>query len=155
MQKVTKVVRDIELIENELNAAPAGILAFNIDNEKTVQTATTFLYLDKNIYIFFTPGDELFEKLLFNSFVSFAIIRNDKTKKQVKTDFSPVYNTFSITVSGTIRKIDEEKLIKDVKENYLKKYSRKFEPHKKNISSLGEVVIIDTEEIHAYEETGG
>jgi len=52
MQRFTNQIRDLELIESELKNTSVGVLALYIDDEKTIQYPTTFLYRDKNIYIF-------------------------------------------------------------------------------------------------------
>lgn len=155
MHKIITQIRDIELIEKELNTNPVGVLAVVSENERTIQKTVTFLYLDKNIYLLFKNDDEFYENLQFNALVSFTIVKNDKSRKLPKMDFTPVYDVFSISIAGILKKVDEQKLINEVKENFLKKYSKKSESGKKALSALGEVVIIDTEEIHAFEEIGG
>jgi predicted FMN-binding regulatory protein PaiB len=69
-------------------------------------------------------------------------------------DFDPTYNFFSISIRGTIKNIDDNKLIEELRENYLKKYKKATEGEI-NFSALSKIVIIDTEEIQAYEELGG
>lgn len=153
MRKIVTQIRDIVLIENELINNQSGVLALNLKNDTIAQFAITFLYRDKNVYFFFNDGDEEFEDIKFDTDVSFTIIKNNKIKKTQKLDFNPTYNIFSISVSGLIKEVDDPKLAGLLRKNYFKKYS-KPEEEKKN-SKSNKVVFIDTEEIQAYEETGG
>ena len=154
MHKNINQIRDLELIESELKTNPAGVVALNHGSEKIAQIATPFLYQDKNIYIFFGNTDEFFENIHFNDYASFTIIKIGKPKKSKDIDFDPTYNFFSISIRGTIKNIDDNKLIEELRENYLKKYKKAMEGEI-NFSALSKIVIIDTEEIQAYEELGG
>jgi len=155
MNKIISQIRDLDLIEKELNNSTGGVLAVNIDNEIAIQIATTFLYRDKNIYIFFNNKNELFDNIPFNASGSFTIIKNEKVKKIPKIDFHPVYYLFSISVTGTIKKVDEQKVVDELKKSYFKKYSKKQDHTKKDMAALGKLIIIDSEEIQALEEVGG
>lgn len=153
MRKIVSQIRDIVLIENELVNNPNGVLALNLKDDKITQLATTFLYQDKNVYFFFKESDEGFEDIKFETDVSFTIVKNHKIKKTQKSDFNPTYNIFSISVSGLIKEVDDQKSADVLRKNYLKKYST---PDKKEKTlKFSKVVFIDTEEIQAYEETGG
>lgn len=157
MKKVVTQIRDLEQIENELNNSLTGVLALIIEGDKIIQIATTFLYQDKNIYFFFNENDEIFESVKFESNVSFTILKNDEIKggkKALKNDFTPTYYMFSISISGEIKVVDDDKSIANLKKNYLKKYSSKSDEKEKNLK-LTKVVFIDSEEIQAYEEFGG
>ncbi|MGD1007180.1 MAG: hypothetical protein ABR980_08125 [Ignavibacteriaceae bacterium] len=154
MHKNITQIRDLNLIENELNTNVAGVLASIHGSDKIVQIATPFLYQDKNIYIFFSNEDEFFENIHFNDDVSFTIIKIGKTKKAKKMSFDPTYNFFSISVKGSVRNIDDNNLIEDLRLNYLKKYKKAAEGEI-DFSVLNKIVIIDSEEIQAFEETGG
>ncbi len=151
MHRKISYIRDLETIEKELNDSSGGILAFNVDGERAMQFTTTFLYLDKNIYLFLDKDDEVYEKLHFNSPVSFTIIKDERLKKNRSKEDS--YYLFSATVSGLIKIVDEKKTIDDIKEKYLSKYSLKKEIETKK-SQTKELVIIDSEEIQAAEEEG-
>jgi nitroimidazol reductase NimA-like FMN-containing flavoprotein (pyridoxamine 5'-phosphate oxidase superfamily) len=153
MRKIISQIRDIVLIENELVNSSTGILALNLKDDKIAQLATTFLYQDKNVYFFFNDSDEEFEDIKFETDVSFTIVKNYKIKKTQKSDFNPTYNIFSISVSGLIKEVDDQKSADILRKNYLRKYSA---PDKKEKTlKFNKVVFIDTEEIQAYEETGG
>jgi nitroimidazol reductase NimA-like FMN-containing flavoprotein (pyridoxamine 5'-phosphate oxidase superfamily) len=155
MQRVTNQIRDLELIESELKHTSVGVLALYIDDEKTIQFPTTFLYRDKNIYIFFKNDDELYQSIKYNSSASFTVIKQEKVKRGKKLDFSPTYQMFSITLNGLVRKVDEEKTMVNLRHEYLAKYSKKTETVRKNISALASAIIMDSDEIHAQEEIGG
>ncbi len=151
MHKTISQIRDIEVIEKELMNNPIGVLAMSLKDEKISQQAITFLYQDKNIYFFFKENDEEFEDIKLESSVSFTIVKNDKIKKV--SDFNLLYNVISITITGLIKVVDDPKLVNTLIENYRNKYSK--EADKEGETKLTKVVFIDTEEIQAYEETGG
>jgi hypothetical protein len=62
---------------------------------------------------------------------------------------------FSITLNGVVRKVDEEKTMANLRQEYLAKYSKKAESTKKSIPELAAALIMDSDEIHALEEFGG
>ncbi len=155
MQRIINQIRDLELIESELHDTSFGVLALSIDDEKTIQYPTTFLYRDKNVYIFFKSDDEIYNSVKYNSSASFTIIKQEKAKKSRKLDFTPSYQMFSITLNGVVRKVDEEKTMANLRQEYLTKYSKKTESAKKSIPELTAALIMDSDEIHALEEFGG
>ena len=147
-------IRDLNLIESELKTNVAGVLALNHGSDKIAQIATPFLYQDKNIYIFFKNDDEFIENIHFNDYASFTVIKIEKVKKTKEMNFESTYNFFSISVRGTIKNIDDNKFIDDLRQNYLKKY-KKTVGDDIDFSSLSKIIIIDSEEIQAFDETGG
>jgi nitroimidazol reductase NimA-like FMN-containing flavoprotein (pyridoxamine 5'-phosphate oxidase superfamily) len=155
MQRIINQIRDLELIESELHDTSFGVLALSIDEEKTIQYPTTFLYRDKNVYIFFKSEDEIYNSVKYNSSASFTIIKQEKAKKSRKLDFTPSYQMFSITLNGVVRKVDEEKAMVNLRQEYLAKYSKKADTAKKSIPELAAALIMDSDEIHALEEFGG
>ncbi|HAB53421.1 MAG: hypothetical protein A2315_02035 [Ignavibacteria bacterium RIFOXYB2_FULL_35_12] len=155
MQRFTNQIRDLELIESELKNTSVGVLALYIDDEKTIQYPTTFLYRDKNIYIFFKNNDELYNSIKYNSSASFTVIKQEKVKRGKKLEFKPTYQMFSITLNGLVRKVDEEKIMTNLRHEYLVKYSKKTDTVRKNILALASAIIMDSDEIHAQEEIGG
>jgi hypothetical protein len=154
MHKNITQIRDLDLIESELKINLAGVLALNHGNDRITQIATPFLYQDKNIYIFFNNDDEFFESIKFNDYASFTIIKVERAKKTKEMDFDPTYNFFSICVKGPIKNIDDNKFIEDLRQNYLKKYKKNVEGEI-DFAPLSKIIIIDSEEIQAFEETGG
>jgi|SRR5690554_1618539 len=153
MKKVITQIRDIDQIEKELKVNPAGVLAVNV-NDELVQLATTFLYQDKNIYFFFDNNDDFLENLKYDTEVSFVVIKNNNVKKTEELDFNPVYNILSISVAGLIKIVEDDKMLATLRQNYLRKYSSKAD-EKDKMPKLNKIIFIDTEEIQAFEETGG
>ena len=153
MHRKISYVRDLEIIEKELNESSGGILAFNVDGEKVIQYLTTFLYLDKNIYFYLEKEDEIFERINLNSFASFTIVKDERIKKSRAKDSSGNYYLFSTTIMGPLKIVDEKKVIDEVEEKYYAKYCIKKSSDAKS-SQLKELVMIDSEEIQAVEEEG-
>ena len=149
MHRKISYIRDLEIIEKELNHSSGGILAFNVDGEKVLQYTTPFLYLDKNIYFFLDKEDEIYEMMNFNSQASFTILRDHQFRKSKEEN----YYMFSATVIGSIKIVDEKKTIDDIRNKYNTKYSLKKSTDPKS-STLKELVMIDSEEIQAVEEEG-
>lgn len=154
MHKIVSQIRDLEIIEEELKSNQAGVLALIYDGDKITQLTTTFLYMDKNIYIFFHKDDELYDNLQFESNAIFSILKQGKIKKIKNINFEPTYNILSITIKGIMKKIDDPKLLEEAKSNYILKYKRQS-GSEVDYSPISKVILIDTEEIQASEETGG
>lgn len=152
MKKIVTQIRDIEVIEKELKASTSGVLALVLKNDKLTQFATTFLYLNKNIYIYFADESEQFENIHFDSNVSFTIIKNEKVKKT--KNINPTYGFLTINILGKIKYVDDQKIIDDLRQNYLLKY-KKIKEGEFDLSPLKKIIVIDSEEIHAVEEIGG
>jgi len=155
MRKIVNQIRNLDLIEKELNSNMIGVLALNVDEDKVVQITTTYIYLDKNIYIFFGEKDELYNSIKFRTDVNFTILKTEKTKKTPKADFTPTYHIFSISISGLLKEVDDQKTKDDLRKNYLEKYSSRQEERERNPAKLSRVVLIDSREIQAIEEIGG
>lgn len=149
MPKKISYIRDLEIIEKELNNSSGGILAYSVDGEKVLQYTTPFLYLDKNIYFFLDKEDEIYEMINFNSQASFTILRDRRFRRTKEEN----YYMFSATVIGSIKIVDEKKTIDEIKSKYNSKYSLKKSIEPKS-SQLKELVMIDSEEIQAVEEEG-
>jgi nitroimidazol reductase NimA-like FMN-containing flavoprotein (pyridoxamine 5'-phosphate oxidase superfamily) len=154
MQKVIAQVRDLKIIEGELGSNIAGVLAITLENDSLAQIATPFLYHDKNIYIFFSNENEIFEKIQSGHFASFTIIKIGKVRKSKSMDFEPTYRFLSISVKGAVRNVEDNKLIEDLRGLYMDKY-KKSKDGIINFTALSKVIIIDTEEIQAFQEVGG
>lgn len=155
MQRIVTQIRDLDLIEGELKKASIGVLAVQTDEDSFIQQTTTFLYRDKNIYIFFKADDEVYNSIKYDSIANFTIVKPEKIKRNSKKDFVPTYSVLSVTLSGLIRKVDEEKAVNNLRHEYLEKYSKKIDTIRKNITTLANVIMMDSDEIHAQEEIGG
>jgi len=154
MHKNITQIRDLEIIESELKSNMAGVLALCLPGDKLVQVATPFMYQDKNIYIFFNSENEVFTNIHFGEYASFTIIRNEKVKKKADKAFLPTYDFISISINGIIKNVEESKSIEELRQNYIAKYKKTAEGEI-DFSELSRIVIIDSEEIQAFEETGG
>lgn len=155
MQKQITQIRDLEIIEKELISNTAGVLAVLAEEDQVVQHPTNYLYVDKNIYLFFSNEDELYNSIRFDHVASFSILRALENKKFVKSKFIATYQYLAITISGMLRKVDDLKLIEDLKKNYVAKYANKKSQSEIDFTGFERIVIIDTEEIQAVEEIGG
>jgi nitroimidazol reductase NimA-like FMN-containing flavoprotein (pyridoxamine 5'-phosphate oxidase superfamily) len=151
MHRKISYIRDLEIIEKELNESSGGVLAFIVDSENAMQYTTTFLYLDKNIYFFLDKDDEVCEKINFNGSASFTIVKDERLRKTKSKEES--YYLFSTTVVGTVKIVDEKKIIDDIKNRYFTKYNLKKSSESKSGHGK-ELVMIDSEEIQAVEEEG-
>jgi nitroimidazol reductase NimA-like FMN-containing flavoprotein (pyridoxamine 5'-phosphate oxidase superfamily) len=149
MHRKISYIRDLEVIEKELNNSSGGILAFNVDGEKVAQYLTTFLYHDKNIYFFLEKEDEIYEKMNFNNFGSFTILKDEKLRKNRAVP----YHLFSATITGLLKIVDEKKMIEEIKHRYLTKYGLRKVGDGRS-SHTRELIMIDSQEIQAIEEEG-
>jgi len=153
-------IRDLELIENELKNATAGVFAFVKDSDKAEQIVTPFLYLDKNIYILFESDDENYEKIAFNSNVSFTVY-GDKNSQENN------YKVFYIRCCGSVKKIEEQKTVDEISKSISEKYGLSFSETLKSVDEIDQneipdedakptprLILIDTEEIQAVEMSG-
>jgi nitroimidazol reductase NimA-like FMN-containing flavoprotein (pyridoxamine 5'-phosphate oxidase superfamily) len=150
MSKIVNQIRNMEIIEAELKNAVAGLLSFSVSEDKIAQIPSTFIYLDKNIYLFFEEESELYDSLEINSLLSFSVIKSEKGKKSAELNFTPVYRFISVKLVGLTKKIDDLKLIDELNKALAAKYY-KNEPELK----YKNIIMIDTEEIQASEEIGG
>ncbi len=155
MKRILSQIRDIEIIENRLNNNYMGVVAHSLTNGEIFQKVTPFIYLDKNVYIFYKDDSESFEKIQFDTNASFTVVKNEKIKKGTSKDFVSVYDVITVCIKGAIKKVDEQKIIDEVRKNYLNKYSNDKTIGEEEIAELNKLVIIDTEEIQSFEEQGG
>lgn len=153
MRRNIQSVRNIELIEEELNSSIAGIVSFFSKEEKVIQLAVTFIYLDKNIYISLQNEEELSEKINFDIKADFSLLKNNSAKQGKSSKTKAIYKFFSVNITGSLRKVDDQKLIEEFLRQYILKYSSE-EKGDKDDKFVKNVYIIDTEEIQAFEETG-
>lgn len=135
-------IRDIGVIEKELNNNYIGMISFLKKEEVITQVPVTFIYFDKNIYFFFREDDDTLSNIPFGSLIKFIIFKNNK----VKSD--PVlYKILNVSVAGSIKFVDDPKQIEELRKSYNKKYKvEDDEPLK--------IFMINTEEFLAFEYTG-
>jgi hypothetical protein len=147
MRKKIVPLRDIEIIESELKKNKLGIFSYLDLSEKVSQVVSTFIYADKNIYLFVDEKDEVIEKILFEKNVSFTIFRGESSRNK-KEEISQ-FRYVQIKCSGIIKKVDENKIVDDVKNLYTEKYS--ISDTNDKFSDEDHLFIIDTDEIQAAE----
>lgn len=146
MERKISQIRDIKIIEKELFENPIGILAVTV-NEKVIQTAVTFIYQDKNIYVFFKEGNEIYENAGTENNGSFMILKN------LTGENSSKYHVISISISGAVKKVDDNKTLNDLRKIYLEKYSKNADDLFPQ-TELAVSLFIDTEEFLAFDEKG-
>jgi hypothetical protein len=151
MKKQITQIRDITQIEKLLKEAQTGVLSIHLDNEKIMQIACNFIYLDKNIYTYLDNTDENIEHVKYGAIGSFTIFGSENISTKSK-NFS--YKLFYITVDGEIKDIDDVKLADQITELYRKKYSVSLNPDNYKVSEYLKPIILDSKEIKAILEEG-
>jgi nitroimidazol reductase NimA-like FMN-containing flavoprotein (pyridoxamine 5'-phosphate oxidase superfamily) len=141
-RKITHI-RDLELIEKELSESQVGVFAVTTNREKVIQIATTFVYLYKNIYVFFNEENEIYKGVNLESSSSFIIFQD-----RVLNGKS--YAT-SISISGLVKKVEDNRTMTEIKNNYLQKYAKPIDLFDKDASNL-KALFIDSEEFIAIDQ---
>ncbi|MCH8034069.1 MAG: hypothetical protein IH950_09995 [Bacteroidetes bacterium] len=152
MQIKVKTIRNLEVIEKELNSISSGVMVLSL-KEDFEQIATNFVYHDKNIYVFI-QNKELYKNLKLESIAKFTAIKETTRGKKNKNDKENIYNLFYISVSGIVKNVHEKKLINNIKQSFIQKYSGSFIESDSRSKSFSRLICIDTEELTATEETG-
>lgn len=151
MQRKYSQIRDIKIIEEGLTSAIAGVAAFHAE-DKLIQYPASYVYLDKNIYILFREGEDFYDLIKYGSPASFNVLRHEKPKK-TKTNTINENRYLSFSIMGSIKKLDDPKQIDECLTSYFAKYSyEKISKNLKKNSALSQIIMIDTEEIQAFEE---
>jgi len=140
-------IRDIGIIENDLKNNYLGVLTYSVEEDKINQVPVTYLYLDKNIYILLKEDDERIGAIKYGAPVFFTIIKNETPK--VASKLSLLYKSSVITISGSIKIVDDQKAIDEIRNGYQIKYNYD------NIIELTKISMIDTQEFKAFEYFGG
>jgi len=152
MQIKVKTIRNLEVIEKELNSIASGVMALPLE-EDFEQVATNFVYHNKNIYVFI-QNKELYRNLKLETIAKFTVIKETTSRRKNKNDKESIYNLFYISVSGIIKNVREKKLINNIKQSFIQKYSGKLIESDSRSKSFSRLVYIDSEELTATEETG-
>ena len=155
MKRIITQIKNIERIEKELNNNYAGVIALQLGEERFVQIPTPYLYKDKNVFLFFTHNDEIYDQIQFDSNVAFTIVRDIEINKKRKNDHTASYHFCATKISGIVRKVDDMKFVEELKKSYVDKYSAKTDKRNLDFKVIDKVVVIDTEEINSIEEIGG
>lgn len=154
MKKIISNIRDLKVIEKELTKEHSGVLTVQLDDEKIFQTATNFVYLDKNIHVFLLIDEELYPQIRFEHICSFTINRFENKFKSQNLFAESTYRLLSITINGVLREVEDKKLIDQLVELYQKKYSGNMDLKEYKKDKNLKPVMIDTEEIQAFTEEG-
>jgi hypothetical protein len=102
----------------------------------------------------FIQNKELYKDLKLDSIAKFTAIKDTRLGEKNKIDKENIYSLFYISVSGIIKNVREKKLINNIKQSFIQKYSGKLIESESRSKSFSRLVYIDTEELTATEETG-
>ena len=153
MKKQIKIIRDLPLVERELNSALGGVVAITLKKEGFIQFATNFIYHNKNIF-FYLENEEILRTLKSDSLAKFTILNEKNVTEELLNVKEPLYRLFSVVVTGIIREAEEKKTINSVSQSFIEKYSGKLLLEEKGSPSSGKLFFVDSEELIAYDETG-
>ena len=150
MQIKVKTIRNLEVIEKELNSVSSGVIALPLE-EGFEQFATSFVYYKTNIFIFI-QNKELYRNLKLGSIAKFTAIKEVSTTKKSKPLDENIYCLFSISVSGIVKNVEEAKLTNNIRQHFFEKYSGKLIDHESKSKSFSKLIYLDSEELIAIEE---
>ncbi len=153
MNRKTKVIRDLSLVEKELSSAQGGVVSVTLQKEGFAQFATIFVYQNKNVF-FYIDNEELLRTIKLDSPAKFTILSDKNVSKDLVEKKDPLYRLFSIVVTGIIREAEEKKTIKDIAQSFIEKYSGKLLLPEKETQTKGKLLIVDSEELLAFDEVG-
>lgn len=153
MNKKVKVIRDLILVEKELNSAQCGVVSVSLKKDSFAQFATNYVYQNKNIF-FYVDNEELLRTIKFDSLAKFTILKDKNVTNELIEKNNPLYRLFSIVVTGVIREAEEQKTIREIAQSFIEKYSGKLIRDEKETPSRGKLLFVDSEELLAYDEIG-
>lgn len=151
MKKQTTLIRDINEIEKLIKDASTGVICIHLSNDKLMQFACNFVYLDKNIYTYLDNTDDNYEYVKYGSAGSLTVFNNEKVNSKAK---DITYKLSYITINGEIKEVDDAKLIDQITELYRLKYSPSIKAENYKVSENFKPVILDTKEIKSVVEEG-
>ena len=152
MNRKINTIRNLSLVEKELGSANAGVVSVSLMKEGFAQFATNFVYQNKNIF-FYLENEELLRTIRFDSLAKFTILKEKNVSKEFIDKNDALY-LFSIVVTGSIREAEEQKTIKNVSQSFIEKYSGKLLYSDKDNQPKGKLLIVDSEELLAFDEIG-
>jgi hypothetical protein len=153
MEKNITILRDITRIEEELTAQYAGVLVFLTNQERLIQMPCTFLYYHKNVYAAMQPDDDLLEKIVYDTNVSFTVLKSEKVNKHKSQNQKTYYKVISVTLNGILKRPEDFKINDEIRELYSLKYSGSKLNEEETLPV--HFLMLDTVEIKAFEEAGG
>ena len=153
MNRKTKTIRDLSLVERELSTTQAGVISISLLKDGFAQFATNFVYQDKNIFVYLN-NDELLKNIKLDALAKFTILKDKNVTKELTEKQDPIYCLFSIVVTGLIREAEEKKTINEIDQSFIEKYSGKLLLPGKESYANGKLLFIDSEELLAFDEIG-
>jgi len=153
MNKKSKVIRDLNLVERELSSTHAGVVSVSLIKENFTQFATNFIYQNKNVF-FYVDNEELLRTIKLDALAKFTILKDKNVTKELMEKIEPLYRLFSVVVTGVIREAEELKTINNIAQSFIEKYSGKLIREEKKNSSPGKLLFVDSEELLAFDEIG-
>ena len=153
MNRKINTIRNLSLVEKELGSANAGVISVSLMKEGFAQFATNFVYQNKNIF-FYLENEELLRTIRFDSLAKFTILKEKNVSKDFIDNNDALCRLFSIVVTGSIREAEEQKTIKNVSQSFIEKYSGKLLYSDKDNQPKGKLLIVDSEELLAFDEIG-
>jgi shikimate kinase len=153
MNKKVKVIRDLSLVEKELSSSQGGVVSVSLQKESFAQFATNFVYQNKNIF-FYVDNEELLRTIKFDALAKFTILKDKNVTKELMEKNDPLYRLFSIVVTGVVREAEEQKTIRDIAQSFIEKYSGKLIRDEKETPFRGKLLVVDSEELLAFDEIG-
>jgi len=83
MNKISKVIRDLNLVEKELSSAQAGVVSVTLKKEIFTQFATNFIYQNKNVF-FYVDNEELLRTIKLDALAKFTILKDKNFSKELE-----------------------------------------------------------------------
>ena len=153
MNRKIKTIRDLPLIEQELNSSPAGVISITLLKGGFSQFATNFIYQNKNIFVYLN-NEDLLRTIKLDALARFTILKDKNVTSEMTNEPEPLYRLFSIVITGLFREAEEKKTIKEIDQSFIEKYSGKLLLPGKDLQSNGKLYFIDSEELLAFDEIG-
>lgn len=152
MQIKVKTIRNLEVIEKELNSISAGVFLLS-KNDDFSQFASSFVYYNTNIYFFIQDTDTI-KNIDLDSKARFIAIKEKGLVGKSPDKESNIYTVTSISVNGVLKQVEEKKIKNNIKQSFIQKYSGRLIESGLKSKSFKKLFYIDSEELLATEESG-
>lgn len=153
MNRKIITIRDLALVEKELGSTTAGVVSVTLKKENFAQFATNFVFQNKNVF-FYVENEELLRTIKLDAMAKFTILKDKNVTKELVDKTDTLYRLFSIVVTGSIREAEEQKTIKNIAQSFIEKYSGKLLFSDKDNQPKGKLLLVDSEELLAFDEVG-
>jgi hypothetical protein len=151
MNKKTKVIRDLPLVEKELSAAHGGVVSVTLQKDSFAQFAINFVYQNKNIF-FYLDNEELLRTIKLDAPAKFTVLKDKNVTKELIEKKDTLFRLFSIVITGVVREAEEKKTIKEIAQSFIEKYTGKLIVSGNETQTKGKLLFIDSEELLAFDE---